>query len=113
MMGDKDWRFPKTSGHHHPVTKLEEERHEEIMMGDKSSRFPGTTGTVSGSQATRMEKRGDYDGRQGLAISQDSRQSIRFPSNKTEDIRKLCRSPEIPGTPSRFPSFEKGDTRRS
>ena len=40
-------------------------------MEDKNWRVPATPAPPSGTQATRRETSGDYDGRQGLAISRN------------------------------------------
>ena len=101
MVGEKDWRFHGTTGtsirdcqaarkeketrscyhwkqrlmisrdprHHYPVLKLKERGQQGILMGHKN--FPGPPAPRSGSQVTRRETGGDYDGRQGLAIFRD------------------------------------------
>ena len=62
-------------GHHYPVPKLQEVRHEEIILGDKGCDFPRLAAPASGSQITRREIRG----RQELLISREPRNPYPVP----------------------------------
>ena len=117
----EDWRFPQTP----------RERQEEILMGDKDWRFPWTTGTtirfpsynkrdkkeillekqglaISRNpwhirfQATRRETEGNDDGGEGLAISQATRRET---EGDYHERQKLATS-RAPGTTC-FPPVPK------
>ena len=83
-------------------------------MGDKNLRFPGAP-APPGSQATRIDTRGDYDGITELPSSRDSRHHHPVPKlqeGRQEEITIgdiHLRVPGTPGTTTRFPSYKKGD----
>ena len=91
-------------GRHYPVPKLQEERHEESMMGGKRSRFPKTPGTTIRLPSCR-ETRGEYDGRQELAISWDpwhhqpAPKLHKLPEGRHEEIMMGDKTWRFRGTP--------------
>ena len=115
-MGNKNLRVPGTR-HHHPVPKLQEGRQEDIMI--RTHEFAGPPAPPSRSQAARRETRGDYDGRQDLAISLDSRHHHSVPKLQERETRAHYDGRQdgdgTPGTTIRLPSYtsyKKGDKRR-
>ena len=69
MMSADDGPFPRLL----PVLKLQEETQQEIVMGSQDWRFPaGPSSTIQLPSCKSRETRGDYDGKQRIAISPGS-----------------------------------------
>ena len=102
--GRQDLAISRDPWHHHPVPKLQEEaRQEEIIMETRTCEFPRAPAPPSGSQATRMETRGDYDGRQEeMPISRHHRHHHPAPKlqeRKQDQIMMGDKTWQFPGTP--------------